>query len=208
MRPFTYERAHDTAAAVAAVADAIGGAAPRPSDRRHAGRRGSSRPRGSAPRRPRHGRLGNDRIEATQEGGLQIGAGVSNSGAHAEQAAFARAAEAELAQARALRDNAYKAALARNLIVATLGGLCSWCSARRQRRRPWVHLTSGSSTPEGHRRARYAYEHPREDAAYAWIIGATIAKGLIRSIDAAAAALPAPGVIGVLTHENARPCTR
>ena len=50
--------------------------------------------------------------------------------------------------------------------------------------------------------ARYAYEHPREDAAYGWIIGATVARGTIRSIDAAPA-LSAPGVIAVLTHENA-----
>ncbi|HWK16382.1 MAG TPA: molybdopterin cofactor-binding domain-containing protein [Solirubrobacteraceae bacterium] len=50
--------------------------------------------------------------------------------------------------------------------------------------------------------ARYAYEHPREDAAYGWIIGATIARGTIRSIDAGPA-LAAPGVIAILTHENA-----
>jgi xanthine dehydrogenase YagS FAD-binding subunit len=37
--------------------------------------------------------------------------------------AFAAAADAELAQARPLRDNAYKLKLARNLIVATLGEL-------------------------------------------------------------------------------------
>jgi xanthine dehydrogenase YagS FAD-binding subunit len=41
-------------------------------------------------------------------------------GAPATQESFARAAEAELAQARPLRDNAYKLPLARNLIVRTL----------------------------------------------------------------------------------------
>jgi xanthine dehydrogenase YagS FAD-binding subunit len=41
-------------------------------------------------------------------------------GAAATPESFARAAEAELAQARALRDNAYKLPLARNLIVRTL----------------------------------------------------------------------------------------
>ena len=41
-------------------------------------------------------------------------------GAPATRESFARAAEAELAQARPLRDNAYKLPLARNLIVRTL----------------------------------------------------------------------------------------
>jgi xanthine dehydrogenase YagS FAD-binding subunit len=41
-------------------------------------------------------------------------------GAPATGESFARAAEAELAQARPLRDNAYKLPLARNLIVRTL----------------------------------------------------------------------------------------
>jgi xanthine dehydrogenase YagS FAD-binding subunit len=41
-------------------------------------------------------------------------------GAPATEESFARAAETELAQARALRDNAYKLPLARNLIVRTL----------------------------------------------------------------------------------------
>lgn len=41
-------------------------------------------------------------------------------GAAATRESFARAAEAELAQARPLRDNAYKLPLARNLIVRTL----------------------------------------------------------------------------------------
>ncbi len=50
--------------------------------------------------------------------------------------------------------------------------------------------------------ARYAYEYPREDAAYGWIVGSAIARGAIRSIDAGPARA-APGVIGVLTHENA-----
>jgi xanthine dehydrogenase YagS FAD-binding subunit len=37
--------------------------------------------------------------------------------------AFAQAAQAELEAARPLRDNAYKVALARNVIVQTLEGL-------------------------------------------------------------------------------------
>jgi xanthine dehydrogenase YagS FAD-binding subunit len=44
-------------------------------------------------------------------------------GAPATPESFARAAEAELEQARPLRDNAYKAQLARNVVVATLEGL-------------------------------------------------------------------------------------
>ena len=50
--------------------------------------------------------------------------------------------------------------------------------------------------------ALYAYEHPREDVAYAWIVPAAIARGKIRAIDAGGA-LSAPGVLAVLTYENA-----
>ncbi|HKH17819.1 MAG TPA: hypothetical protein VKA57_09850, partial [Solirubrobacteraceae bacterium] len=49
--------------------------------------------------------------------------------------------------------------------------------------------------------ARYAYEHPREDVAYAWIVAAQVARGRIRSV-AAQEALAA-GAITVLSHENA-----
>jgi xanthine dehydrogenase YagS FAD-binding subunit len=41
-------------------------------------------------------------------------------GEPATEETFARAADAELAQARPLRDNAYKVPLARNLIVSVL----------------------------------------------------------------------------------------
>lgn len=50
--------------------------------------------------------------------------------------------------------------------------------------------------------ARYAYEQPFEGIAYGWIVGATVARGTITAIDAAPAR-SAPGVIAVLTHENA-----
>jgi len=49
--------------------------------------------------------------------------------------------------------------------------------------------------------ARYAYEHPRDDVAYAWIVTAGIAKGRVRAIDAAPAL--AAGAVAVLSHENA-----
>jgi xanthine dehydrogenase YagS FAD-binding subunit len=45
-------------------------------------------------------------------------------GAPATEASFAAAADAELAQAEPLRDNAFKVPLARNLLVATLAELC------------------------------------------------------------------------------------
>lgn len=51
-------------------------------------------------------------------------------------------------------------------------------------------------------RARYAFEHPVEHAAYVWPVAATIAKGEIRSVDAAAA-LALPGVLAVITPDNA-----
>jgi xanthine dehydrogenase YagS FAD-binding subunit len=45
-------------------------------------------------------------------------------GAPATEASFSAAADAELAQAEPLRDNAFKVPLARNLLVATLAELC------------------------------------------------------------------------------------
>jgi xanthine dehydrogenase YagS FAD-binding subunit len=45
-------------------------------------------------------------------------------GAPASEQSFASAADAELAEARPLRDNSFKVALARNLLVGTLSELC------------------------------------------------------------------------------------
>lgn len=50
--------------------------------------------------------------------------------------------------------------------------------------------------------ARYAYEQPLDGIAYGWIVGSTVARGTITTIDADPARA-APGVIAVLTHENA-----
>ena len=50
--------------------------------------------------------------------------------------------------------------------------------------------------------ARYAFEHQLEETTYAALIQSTIAKGRIAQIDACAA-LALPGVVCVLTHENA-----
>jgi xanthine dehydrogenase YagR molybdenum-binding subunit len=50
--------------------------------------------------------------------------------------------------------------------------------------------------------ARYAYEHPVADVAYAVGVQSTIAKGRIAAVDATAA-LALDGVIAVLWHENA-----
>jgi len=51
-------------------------------------------------------------------------------------------------------------------------------------------------------RARYAFEHPVEGAAYVWAVPSVIARGAIRSVDAARA-LALPGVLAVLTPDNA-----
>ncbi len=51
-------------------------------------------------------------------------------------------------------------------------------------------------------RARYAFEYPVSGAAYVWPVQSTIARGEIRSVDPAAA-LALPGVLAVLSHENA-----
>jgi xanthine dehydrogenase YagR molybdenum-binding subunit len=50
--------------------------------------------------------------------------------------------------------------------------------------------------------AVYAYAHEVEGVVYAWIVQATIASGTVRRVDASAA-LGLPGVLGVLSHENA-----
>jgi xanthine dehydrogenase YagR molybdenum-binding subunit len=50
--------------------------------------------------------------------------------------------------------------------------------------------------------ATYAYEYPAENVGYAYLVQSTIAKGRIVSIDAGAAR-SLPGVVTVVTHENA-----
>jgi xanthine dehydrogenase YagR molybdenum-binding subunit len=59
---------------------------------------------------------------------------------------------------------------------------------------------------EGHDKvtgsARYAYEEPVDGVTYAWVVGATVAKGRIRELDPAPA-LGVPGVVGVVSFENA-----
>src|SRR6267143_4427593 len=50
--------------------------------------------------------------------------------------------------------------------------------------------------------AKYAYEYPVEGVTYAFPVQSTIAKGRIVSIDASAARA-LPGVVTVLSHENA-----
>ncbi|MFE9835464.1 xanthine dehydrogenase family protein molybdopterin-binding subunit [Streptomyces sp. NPDC005551] len=50
--------------------------------------------------------------------------------------------------------------------------------------------------------ARYAAEHPLPGRAHAWPVPASVAAGSVHAIDTAAA-LDVPGVLSVLTHENA-----
>ncbi|MFD7818476.1 xanthine dehydrogenase family protein molybdopterin-binding subunit [Streptomyces sp. NPDC059785] len=50
--------------------------------------------------------------------------------------------------------------------------------------------------------ARYAAEHPMPGRAHAWPVIATVARGSVRAVDTAAA-LGLPGVLAVLTHDNA-----
>ena len=50
--------------------------------------------------------------------------------------------------------------------------------------------------------ATYAYEHPLTDPAYVFPLLSTVARGRVTSIDARAA-LALPGVLAVLTHDNA-----
>jgi xanthine dehydrogenase YagR molybdenum-binding subunit len=57
--------------------------------------------------------------------------------------------------------------------------------------------------------ATNAYEHNGvvSDAAYGYVVGAAISKGLTKSIDTAGAKA-APGVVAVVTHENAGPLAK
>ncbi|MGY0071583.1 xanthine dehydrogenase family protein molybdopterin-binding subunit [Streptomyces sp. QTS137] len=59
---------------------------------------------------------------------------------------------------------------------------------------------------EGHQKvtgsARYAAEHPLPGRAHAWPVPATIARGRVTAVDTSAA-LDLPGVLTVLTHEDA-----
>jgi xanthine dehydrogenase YagR molybdenum-binding subunit len=50
--------------------------------------------------------------------------------------------------------------------------------------------------------AKYAFEHNVSNVAYAFVVSSPVARGTIRRIDATAA-LGLPGVLQVLTHENA-----
>src|ERR1700730_17154199 len=50
--------------------------------------------------------------------------------------------------------------------------------------------------------AKYAYEYPVDHVTYVFPVQSTIAKGRVSSIDASAARA-LPGVIAVLSHENA-----
>src|SRR6266852_7958649 len=50
--------------------------------------------------------------------------------------------------------------------------------------------------------AKYAYEYPVEDVTYVFPVQSTIARGRVTSIDVSAAQA-LPGVITVLSHENA-----
>ena len=51
-------------------------------------------------------------------------------------------------------------------------------------------------------RARYAFEHPADGAAYVWAVPSAVARGTIRSVDASQA-LALPGVLAVITPDNA-----
>jgi xanthine dehydrogenase YagR molybdenum-binding subunit len=49
--------------------------------------------------------------------------------------------------------------------------------------------------------ARYAVEHEADEVAYGWIVQSTVARGMIRGVDATTP-LARPGVLAVFTHDN------
>ncbi|WP_030571135.1 xanthine dehydrogenase family protein molybdopterin-binding subunit [Streptomyces aureocirculatus] len=73
------------------------------------------------------------------------------------------------------------------------GATHSALGASAERREGRLKVTGG---------ARYAAEHPRPGRAQAWPVPATVARGRVTAVDATAA-LRMPGVLAVLTHENA-----
>ena len=109
---------------------------------------------------------------------------------------FGRAADAELAAAAPLRDNAFKVTLARNIMVRMLCVLAGVPAGDDR----VTGRVDGPDKVTG--RARYAFEHPVDGAADVWAVPSVIAKGLIRSVDASAA-LALPGVLAVITPDNA-----
>ncbi len=151
-------------------------------------------------------------------------------GAGADEGAFSAAADRELQDAHGLRDNAFKIELAKRVIVATLSERHAWRLSRtggmghdyaiatlhkkgasgprtpggagyaRESCRP----TSGASRRPSKVRvqARFAAEVPFKNLTYAALVCSTIAKGSITSMDTADAKA-APGVLLILTHENA-----
>jgi xanthine dehydrogenase YagR molybdenum-binding subunit len=73
-------------------------------------------------------------------------------------------------------------------------------AASRPGRTAWAGRVDGPGKVTG--RARYAYEHPVTGAVYVWPVTSAIAKGSIRSVSATAA-LALPGVLAVITPDNA-----
>ncbi len=142
---------------------------------------------------------------------------------------FRAAIEAELGSARSGPENAFKVPMLRNMVVSVLeelrdGGTRSAAPNREEpheprrdqpsRHQPSRHERSREKGSVGQDRVRidgplkvtgtapYAFEQPAQNPAYLFPLTSTIAKGKIRSIDdSAARALP--GVLEVLTHENA-----
>ena len=140
-------------------------------------------------------------------------------GAPATDESFRQAADAELASATAGPHNSYKIPQLRNTVAAVLAELASAPETAAESGSAPSETTRGSDGrpfggPGGDPRPRvdgplkvtgtapYAYEQPVENPAYLYPVTADIAKGRITSI-AAAEAESLPGVLLVLTHENA-----
>ena len=148
-------------------------------------------------------------------------------GAPATTDSFIEAAEAELSAARTGPENSYKIPQLRNTIAAVLSAL-----AQHDETGTGLYLAPGGASvdrapvrddhddglrfggPGGEPRTRvdgplkvtgtapYAYEQPVDNPAYLFPITASITKGRVESINTDAAE-SLPGVLLVMTHENA-----
>ena len=105
------------------------------------------------------------------------------------------------AQARPLRDNAFKVPLARNADRRARSRSCAGMTDARHPPSAPAHARRGPR--EGHRRGPLRLRAPASTSvAYAWIVQATIARGGCRRSTPRRRSAP-PGVLAVLYHGNA-----
>ena len=124
-------------------------------------------------------------------------------GRPATMATFRAAAEAAMAQAVGRGHNDFKIELAKRTLCRTLAQAAHASRERHGRHRSDNRSTASTARSRSAGSATYAYEHwEAGQPLYGFIVGATIGKGRITSIDTTRAE-QSPGVRMVMTHRNA-----